>query len=36
MVGSSDVVSDFMRLLKPYTILDLSRSGQIAVARAES
>ena len=36
MVGSSDVVSDFMLLLKPYTILDLSRSGQIAVARAES
>jgi len=36
MVGSSDVVSDFMLLLKPYKILDLSRSGQIAVARGES
>jgi acetolactate synthase-1/3 small subunit len=36
MVGSSDVVSDFMLLLKPYKILDLSRSGQIAVARCES
>jgi acetolactate synthase-1/3 small subunit len=36
MVGPSDVVSDFMLMLKPYTILDLSRSGQIAVARAES
>jgi acetolactate synthase-1/3 small subunit len=35
MVGSSDVVSDFMLLLKPYKILDLSRSGQIAVARGE-
>ena len=36
MVGPSDVVSDFMLMLKPYTILDLSRSGQIAVARGES
>jgi acetolactate synthase-1/3 small subunit len=36
MVGASDVVSDFMLLLKPYKILDLSRSGQIAVARGES
>jgi acetolactate synthase-1/3 small subunit len=36
MVGSSDAVSDFMLLLKPYKILDLSRSGQIAVARGES
>ncbi len=36
LVGSSEVVADFMLLLKPYKILDLSRSGQIAVARGES
>jgi len=35
MVGSLDVVADFMLLLKPCKILDLSRSGQIAVARGE-
>lgn len=36
MVGSTNVISDFMLLLKPYKILDLSRSGRIAVAHAES
>jgi acetolactate synthase small subunit len=28
-------VADFLDLLKPYTILDLSRSGVIAVSRPE-
>lgn len=36
MVGSTDVISDFMMLLKPYKILDLSRSGRIAVAHCAS
>ena len=36
MVGSTDVISDFMLLLAPYTILDLSRSGRIAVAHGGS
>ena len=36
MVGSTDVISDFMLLLAPYTILDLSRSGRIAVAHGDS
>ncbi len=35
MVGQSEAISDFMLLLKPYKILDLSRSGIIAVARGE-
>ena len=33
LVGRSEDVEDFVRLLQPYEILDLSRSGVIAVAR---
>lgn len=35
MVGDHAKVDDFLRLLRPYTILDISRSGLIAVARGE-
>ena len=35
MVGDKEKVEDFLRLLKPFTILDISRTGVIAVARAE-
>ncbi len=35
IAGNERVVGDFLRLLRPYTILDLSRSGRIAVARGE-
>jgi len=35
LVGEQDQIRDFLALLKPYKILDLSRSGVIAVARAE-
>ncbi len=35
MVGDEHTVEDFIRLLKPYTILDLSRSGTIVVERGE-
>lgn len=34
-VGIQDQVEDFLKLLRPYTIMDLSRSGLIAVARGE-
>jgi len=33
MVGNQETVSDFLRLLKPYKIVDISRSGVIAVGR---
>ncbi len=33
MVGNQDTVADFLRLLKPYTLIDISRSGVIAVGR---
>ena len=35
MVGDRGSVEDFLRLLKPYEIIDISRSGLIAVARGE-
>ncbi len=34
-VGTQTQVEDFLKLLRPYTIFDLSRSGLIAVARGE-
>ena len=33
MAGNQETVGDFLRLLKPYTIIDLSRTGTIAVGR---
>jgi acetolactate synthase-1/3 small subunit len=33
MVGNQETVTDFLRLLKPYEIIDISRSGVIAVGR---
>lgn len=35
MVGEQDRIDEFLALLKPFRILDISRSGVIAVARAE-
>jgi len=35
MVGDHASVEDFIRLLRPYEIMDISRSGLIAVARGE-
>ena len=35
MVGDEHTIEDFLRLLKPHTILDLSRSGTIVVERGE-
>ncbi len=35
IVGEEDRIHDFMELLKAYRIVDVSRSGVIAVARAE-
>jgi len=35
IVGEEDRINDFMTLLKAYRILDISRSGVIAVARTE-
>lgn len=34
-VGTQAQVEDFVKLLRPYTIFDLSRSGLIAVARGD-
>ena len=34
-VGTQGEVEDFLKLLRPYTIMDLSRSGLIAVTRAD-
>ncbi len=34
-VGTHAQVEDFVKLLRPYTIFDLSRSGLIAVARGD-
>lgn len=33
MAGNQETVADFLRLLKPYEIIDISRSGVIAVGR---
>ena len=35
MVGDHTTIEDFLRLLRPYEITDISRSGLIAVARGE-
>jgi acetolactate synthase-1/3 small subunit len=35
MVGDENTIEDFLRLLAPCTILDLSRSGTIVVERGE-
>lgn len=35
MVGNQDAVSDFIQLLRSYEILDISRSGVIAVEREQ-
>jgi acetolactate synthase-1/3 small subunit len=35
MVGDQEGMNDFLSLLKPFTILGLSRSGVVAVARGE-
>lgn len=35
IVGEEDRIHDFMELLKAYRIVDVSRSGVIAVARSE-
>ncbi len=35
-VGMEEGIEDFLRLLQPYTILDLSRSGPLAVARGDA
>ncbi|MDD4872889.1 MAG: acetolactate synthase small subunit [Kiritimatiellae bacterium] len=35
MIGEQDKINDFLKLLKPFRILDISRSGVIAVARGE-
>lgn len=34
-VGDQGSISEFIRMLSPFNILDLSRSGPMAVARAE-
>jgi acetolactate synthase-1/3 small subunit len=33
MVGNQETVADFLRLMKPYSIVDISRTGVIAVGR---
>jgi acetolactate synthase I/III small subunit len=35
MVGEQEKLANFLKLLKPFGIVDLSRSGVIAVARGE-
>ncbi len=35
MVGSKDEVDSFLKLVKPYGILDISRTGVIAVRRSD-
>ena len=34
-VGTEDQIEDFLKLLRPYSIMDLARSGLIAVVRGE-
>lgn len=36
LVGDEEAMESFVRLLKPYQVLDLSRSGVIAVARTDA
>ncbi len=35
MVGNQEHIGDFLRLFKPYNIIDISRSGVIAVGRED-
>jgi len=35
IIGEQDKINEFLTLLKPFKILDISRSGVIAVARGE-
>ena len=35
MIGEQDKINDFLNLLKPFKMLDISRSGVIAVARGQ-
>lgn len=35
MIGEQDKIANFLNLIKPFKILDISRSGVIAVARGE-
>ena len=35
MVGEQDRISDLLKLLKPFRIMDISRSGVVAVAKSE-
>ncbi|MCL1920468.1 MAG: acetolactate synthase small subunit [Kiritimatiellaeota bacterium] len=35
MAGNQETVSDFLRLLKPYRIIDISRTGVVAVRRED-
>lgn len=35
-VGGQDQIDDFLRMLRPYTVIDLARSGRIAVARGDA
>ena len=34
-VGREDEVDDFLRLLRPYTIVNLARSGLLAVLKGD-
>ena len=34
-VGREDQVEDFLRLLRPYTIMNLARSGLLAILKGE-
>lgn len=34
-VGRQEEIDDFLRMLRPFTVIDLARSGRIAVARGE-
>jgi acetolactate synthase small subunit len=36
MAGNQETVADFLRLLRPYTIIDISRTGVIAVDRSQA
>ena len=35
MIGDQEHIGDFLRLFKPYNIIDISRSGVIAVGRED-
>lgn len=35
-IGRQEEIGEFLRMLRPYSILDLDRSGAVAVARGEA